>query len=420
MLSKEGKIKTCKGFTFLEVIVAVAIFSLLMVAVSGIFGNAFKSYRNTQAIQKDMENAQFAMNQVAKILRESEIVDSNATNPSNFVTIYDPSQGICIKYRFNSDKLQSASKSAGVVSASDCELPSWNPSSFSDITSGYVTGNFGVVKSDPDNKIVGRITVSMEVCATAGCSGSSKDRARIQTTVSLRSAAVINTSFSYYTWATTDCSVPCGGGTMNTVCRDASGEEVGDLNCTGERPNISCNPQTCSCTLWGGTIASGQSVSPVYEFSSVPCGSSCVSQTRTCNNGTLSGTYTNKNCSVQPCSTCGNGICEVGEIAAGCFDCSSRSATAQCSFGGTTYWASATHEFYECPGGGICDKYTVTGTSGGKFISSCSGTDTVAAVPVGCIVGGQARQCVFVTGQTYGFVGPNCTTTNVCQGYAAF
>ena len=58
-----------------------------------------------------------------------------------------------------------------------------------------------------------------------------------------------------------------------------------------------------SCALpWGGTIAHGAWVT-AYSASSVVCGSTCasVSQTRTCNNGVLSGTYTNQNCSVAAC-----------------------------------------------------------------------------------------------------------------------
>ncbi len=56
-----------------------------------------------------------------------------------------------------------------------------------------------------------------------------------------------------------------------------------------------------SCSLpWGGTLTSGSSVT-AYSASSVPCGSTCASQTRTCTNGALSGTYTNQSCSVAAC-----------------------------------------------------------------------------------------------------------------------
>lgn len=55
--------------------------------------------------------------------------------------------------------------------------------------------------------------------------------------------------------------------------------------------------QPQSCTFNGSTVAHGQSVT-AYQSSSVPNGYSCVSQTRTCNNGTLSGSYTYPSCTV--------------------------------------------------------------------------------------------------------------------------
>lgn len=50
---------------------------------------------------------------------------------------------------------------------------------------------------------------------------------------------------------------------------------------------------------WGGTVAHGASIT-AYQAASVPHGSSCASQTRTCTNGSLSGTYTHQTCNVQP------------------------------------------------------------------------------------------------------------------------
>jgi Tfp pilus assembly protein PilV len=61
---------------------------------------------------------------------------------------------------------------------------------------------------------------------------------------------------------------------------------------------------SADCTLpWGGTIVSGNSTT-AYQSAAVPFGSSCLSQTRTCSNGTLSGTYTNQSCSVLPALDC--------------------------------------------------------------------------------------------------------------------
>ena len=66
-----------------------------------------------------------------------------------------------------------------------------------------------------------------------------------------------------------------------------------------EHINITVPP----CPLpWGGSINDGASVT-AYQASSVPCGSNCSNETRTCSNGTLSGTYTNSSCSVAACPT---------------------------------------------------------------------------------------------------------------------
>lgn len=71
----------------------------------------------------------------------------------------------------------------------------------------------------------------------------------------------------------------------------------------GSTPRI-CPLPTASCNLpWGGTLAHGGSVT-AYLSNSVACGANCASETRTCTNGTLSGTYTHQNCSAAACSSC--------------------------------------------------------------------------------------------------------------------
>jgi hypothetical protein len=71
---------------------------------------------------------------------------------------------------------------------------------------------------------------------------------------------------------------------------------------SGSYANPSCAPvQPSACSLpWGGSIAHGASTT-AYAAGSVPFGSSCASQTRTCSNGTLTGTYASQSCApVQP------------------------------------------------------------------------------------------------------------------------
>jgi hypothetical protein len=83
---------------------------------------------------------------------------------------------------------------------------------------------------------------------------------------------------------------PGGGG-------GSSGNPTGGLICNNGGPN----PPSCyaSCTLpWGGTITNGVSVQ-AFPVPSVASPAACpASETRTCTNGSLSGSYTNSNCTV--------------------------------------------------------------------------------------------------------------------------
>jgi hypothetical protein len=76
---------------------------------------------------------------------------------------------------------------------------------------------------------------------------------------------------------------------------------------SGTATNSSCvvenAPPAQSCTLNGKTIASG-SVVTVFESTSVAYGKTCASQSRTCTNGILSGSYTSETCIIQPPASC--------------------------------------------------------------------------------------------------------------------
>ncbi len=165
-----------RGFTLVEVLVSLFLFVILMAAIAQIFTSAFTGYRSTKTIQRDLEVAQFAMNTIAKELRTSSIVSSSGNQSS--VQFYDHSQGECFRYRVPGNTLQVASSSA--TSASDCS--SLNPSSFTTIVTGIVSGGFFVTPSDGASspKRVGKITISLEI------GEGETHRARIQSSASLR------------------------------------------------------------------------------------------------------------------------------------------------------------------------------------------------------------------------------------------
>lgn len=181
------KIRNKAGFSFIEVIVATFIFVLMMTAVAMTFSSLFSGYKSAKTIQKNLENAQYAMNLMAKSLRTSSVVFPVSDGNSETVKFYDYSQKKCIELSFdtpgnlmyreisNSDLDDSLNKKLW------CENGVFTDN-LTNLTAGYVSGSFYVVPSSADSKTVGRVIISMEVCSDSTC----KNSARIQSAVSLR------------------------------------------------------------------------------------------------------------------------------------------------------------------------------------------------------------------------------------------
>jgi len=164
----------CRGYTLIEVLVALFVFLIIMTELSQTFTQSFASYKRTKAVQRDVANSQFALNLMAKELRTSSIVSSTASK----VKFYDYSQGECIEYRINASALQVAK--AAAVDLADCVATTLG--SYDAVTTGTVTGGFVVTPSSDvsGSKVVGKITVSLEI------SEGPDHTASIQTTSSLR------------------------------------------------------------------------------------------------------------------------------------------------------------------------------------------------------------------------------------------
>jgi hypothetical protein len=71
-----------------------------------------------------------------------------------------------------------------------------------------------------------------------------------------------------------------------------------------------------TCTLpWGGSIIHNASVT-AYLASTVASPATCTSQSRSCSNGVLSGSYANASCVVSQAGSCSAtpGACAVGSV----------------------------------------------------------------------------------------------------------
>lgn len=185
--------KKYKGFTLIEAVVSMFVFLIVMIASSQIFTNAFVGYRDAKAVQRDVENAQFALNILAKELRTSSIAGAISTG----IRFYDYSQGICFRYEFNNGEFRVAK----VVTADRLECrqyPFAAQGVYTVIVSNVIGASFdvdfssdGSKYSDDDNgthldasgvKKVGKATISLQIKEGAG----NRPATNIQTTVSLR------------------------------------------------------------------------------------------------------------------------------------------------------------------------------------------------------------------------------------------
>ncbi|MDP1620561.1 MAG: prepilin-type N-terminal cleavage/methylation domain-containing protein [Candidatus Moranbacteria bacterium] len=197
MFSKNGKNKY-KGFSLMEMVVAIFVFSLVMTTATAVFIKVASARKKVKTIQKDVEDARFAMEQMAKTLRTSTIMYVKplaGVSHSQDIQVYDNSQGRCVEYRISNQKIQSRT-GASSDSNDDGKVDSC---SFVNVPFGDMVGanvgdlKFDVVKSDGSANKIGKVTISAQICygGSTTCAGSS-DMVRIQTTVSLRDYWEVN------------------------------------------------------------------------------------------------------------------------------------------------------------------------------------------------------------------------------------
>ncbi len=228
--------KKRKGFTLIELMVSIFIFLIIMTAIVAIFARQIQAYRHARVSQGDLENAQFAMNYMAKTLRTATVLGRNnedlrdpaqfesvqgdaddfsllRIDGSNKLVLYDFSQELCMRFYFATGEGRTESKyedsalwvesmaTIGYDQIEECsEDATYQPSSgdykLERLTSGYVEGIFWVAPTrymellgSKQTDTVGRVTISMSVLppSTNILYEERKDQPiYIQTSVSLR------------------------------------------------------------------------------------------------------------------------------------------------------------------------------------------------------------------------------------------
>jgi hypothetical protein len=213
------------------------------------------------------------------------------------------------------------------------ELQKFLASYYEDYPEGYITGRFRnttkqfVIRFQREQNLpafgyVGALTRAAIARVCAGTptipppANPPPPPAQPTCTLNANPSSITLNQSSTLTWSSTNAT---GGAisTIGTVSPNGS-QSVHPLTTTtylgtfwNTTSSATCNTtvtvttQTTnnSCTFNNQTIPDNQSVT-AYQSSSVPAGQQCVSQTRTCHNGTLDGTYQYASCTPLPPPIC--------------------------------------------------------------------------------------------------------------------
>lgn len=183
--------KKTKGYTLIEIVSALAAFTIIMLGVTQIFGRGIASYRETKKTQINLQGAQSMLNLMSKELRTSSIASSTSGSTSSSIRFFDYSQNRCIDYVLNQTTGQVTRRSAAYndtdpdTNTNDEQLNYCTGHSFTSSAEVLLTGVTGQairVVNSSDNVAspqVGKVTISLTL-------GQGSNQSSLQTTVSLR------------------------------------------------------------------------------------------------------------------------------------------------------------------------------------------------------------------------------------------
>jgi prepilin-type N-terminal cleavage/methylation domain-containing protein len=184
--------KEYPGFSLVEMILVVAISSIIALAVSQIFLSSIKSSEKNKEMQRDLEESRASMESMAKNIRMSKYTATASSG--SILYMFNVSQGQCISYQFNNtDKVlkyaicSPDTDADGQPVANACQgangCAGGASYSYSSLTQNNVTGQFYIPFATDRTNIpnrIGRATIRI----TTG-TGTDSEKT-LQTSVSFR------------------------------------------------------------------------------------------------------------------------------------------------------------------------------------------------------------------------------------------
>ncbi|MCA9365101.1 MAG: prepilin-type N-terminal cleavage/methylation domain-containing protein [Candidatus Moranbacteria bacterium] len=185
-----------RGFSLVELLVAMFIFALLFMVLVMIYARATKAHGYARHLQDGLEQTQVAINLVSKSVRTGHVISPVGTNSVvDGLYIYDASAQRCIRYYFSNDSFYRSMTATGIASHDMCP----NITSLTETSSMLnipVRGGFVVHDTQPrsfgsDSSVdaqMGAVEVFVSVYSSPSAlvTPSFGEPVHLQTTVSLR------------------------------------------------------------------------------------------------------------------------------------------------------------------------------------------------------------------------------------------
>lgn len=161
------------GFTIVEVLVTSVIFSIIAMAVSGIFVQTLSLQRRASASQKIQDNAIFVLESMSRDIRVSVVANQESPGcTANTITILHPAKGAMI-FRINNSVIEKSQAGGPFVAISGSDVR-------------FTRFNFCVTGSTSTDNKTPRVAILTTI---ENVSGREVLEVNLQTTVSSRDVA---------------------------------------------------------------------------------------------------------------------------------------------------------------------------------------------------------------------------------------
>lgn len=116
-----------KGFTLVEVLVAMLIFSVIMIVMVSVFVHSLSLQRRAFNLQQAEENASFVLEAIGKELRVAQITspvtNSNCpASPETTLTVTHPDNGTIKYYKQGTDVIREVGGIRGIMNSNTVEF----------------------------------------------------------------------------------------------------------------------------------------------------------------------------------------------------------------------------------------------------------------------------------------------------------